>query len=299
MPIRIGTAERNSTFLSQGLALKAVLDRNPALAPVDILETAQASIQNAKRLHAGELEFGFMAANWIGRAKTGEPPFTEPIDLRMAAPMNAGPLFFITRADSSFRSIADLPGKRVAVGLRTSGMAQHAAVMFGALGASMTDVEPHYLDFAEGAEAIATGAIDAQLQCPIPNKVMTELSQRIDIRVLSYAPAQLDTLLKAVPHYRRTVMRAGTLRGLDADVDQPAVINVLATHAGVAEAAVRDVVAEVIAGAAELAERNALFTGLDQLIRDLASGGQAQLEFGGVPLHPGALRAYREAGLLA
>jgi hypothetical protein len=299
MPIRIGTAERNSTFLSQGLALKAVLDRNPALAPVEILETAQASIQNAKRLHAGELEFGFMAANWIGRARTGEPPFTERIDIRMAAPMNAGPLFFIAPADSAVRSVADLPGKRIAIGLRTSGMAQHAAVMFAALGVGMTDIEPRYLDFAEGADALASGAVDAQLQCPIPNKVMTELSQRVDIRVLPYAPDQLDTLLQAVPYYRRTVMRAGALRGLNADVAQPAVVNVLATHARVAETVVHDMVAAAIAHAAELAERNALFDGLDELIRDLASGGQAQFEFGGVPLHPGALRAYREAGLLA
>jgi len=298
MAIRIGTAERNSTFLSQGLALKAVLDCNPALAPVDILETAQASIQNAKRLHAGELEFGFMAANWIGRAKAGEPPFTEPIDIRMAAPMNAGPLFFIARTDSLLRSVADLPGKRIAVGLRTSGMAQHAAVMFAALGVSMTDIEPHYLDFAEGAEAVASGAVDAQLQCPIPNKVMTELSQRVDIRVLPYAAGQLDALLKAVPTYRRTVMPKGALRGLDADVAQPAVVNVLATHARVAETAVRDVVAAVIAHAEELATRNALFAGLDELIRDIAAGGHAQFEFGGVPLHPGALRAYREARLL-
>ena len=92
MPVRIGTAERNSTFLSQGLALKTVLDRVASLAPVEISETAQASMQNAKRLHAGELDFGFMAANWIGRAYHGEAPFTEPIDIRMAAPMNAGPL---------------------------------------------------------------------------------------------------------------------------------------------------------------------------------------------------------------
>ena len=78
-------------------------------------------------------------------------------------------------------------------------MAQHAAVMFAALGVSMTEIEPHYLDFAEGADALASGAVDAQLQCPIPNKVMTELSQRVDIRVLPYAPDQLDTLLQAVP----------------------------------------------------------------------------------------------------
>jgi uncharacterized protein len=299
MPLRIGTAERNSTFLSQGLALKAVLDRNPALAPVEILQTAQASIQNAKRLHVGELEFGFMAANWIGRAKAGEPPFSEPVDIRMAAPMNAGPLFFIARADSSIRSVADLPGKRIAVGLRTSGMAQHAAVMFAALGVRMTDIEPHHLDFAEGADAVASGTVDAQLQCPIPNSVMTELSQRIGIRILPYASGQLDALLNAVPYYRRTTMRAGALRGLDADVAQPAVVNVLATHARVADGIVRDVTAAVVESAQELTERNALFAGLGALIDDLAQGGRTQFEFGGVPLHPGALRAYRQAGLLS
>jgi TRAP-type uncharacterized transport system substrate-binding protein len=94
-------------------------------------------------------------------------------------------------------------------------------------------------------------------------------------------------------------MRAGTLRGLDVDVAQPAVVNVLATHARVDDAPVHHVVRAVIGHAVELARLNALYTGLDELIRDLASGGQAQLEFGAVPLHPGALRAYREAGLLA
>jgi TRAP transporter TAXI family solute receptor len=297
-PIRIGTAERNSTFLSQGLALKAVLDSVPGLGPVAVSETAQASIQNALRLEADELEFGFMAANWVGRAKNGEPPFTTPIDLRMAAPMNAGPLFFIARADSAMRSVADLRGKRIAVGLRASGMAQHAVVMLGALGWSMAEVEPHYLDFAGGAQALAGGAVDAQLQCPIPNKVMTELSEAVDIRVLAYSTGVLERLLAAVPSYRRTVMRAGALRGLDADIAQPAVVNVLATHARVGERVVEQVVAAILAHAAELERRNALFAGLDALIRDLARGGRAQLEFGGVALHPGALQAYQAAGLM-
>jgi TRAP-type uncharacterized transport system substrate-binding protein len=94
-------------------------------------------------------------------------------------------------------------------------------------------------------------------------------------------------------------MRAGALRGLDADVAQPAVVNVLATHARVAPAVVQEVAAAVLAHAEELAQLNALFTGLGDLIRDLASGGRAQLEFGGVPLHEGAVHAYRQSELLA
>ena len=129
MAIRIGTSERDGTFYSQGHALKAILERRPSWRRSRSLESNSASIENANRLHAGEIEFGFMASNWIGRAKNGEPPFARPIDLAMAAPMNAGPLFFIVRADSPIRSFADLRGRRIALGPRTSGMVQHAHVM--------------------------------------------------------------------------------------------------------------------------------------------------------------------------
>src|SRR5215468_1991046 len=126
MAIRIGTSERDGTFYSQGRALKSVFERRPALAPVEVVASNSASVENANRLHSGAIEFGFMASNWIGRAKNGEAPFERPIDLAMAAPMNAGPLFFIVRAESPIRSFSDLRGRRVAVGLRTSGMVQHA-----------------------------------------------------------------------------------------------------------------------------------------------------------------------------
>jgi TRAP transporter TAXI family solute receptor len=177
MTIRIGTSERDGTFYSQGRALKMLFERHPALVPVEVLESHSASTENANRLHGGEIEFGFMASNWIGRAKNGEAPFERPIELAMAAPMNAGPLFFIVRAESPIRSFSDLRGRRIAVGLRTSGMVQHAHGLFGALGMSFSDFTPVYLDFAAGADALAAGDIDAQFQCPIPNPVMTPLAQ--------------------------------------------------------------------------------------------------------------------------
>ena len=297
-PVRIGTAERDSTFLSQGQALSSILERDPALAPVEVSVSPHASVENANRLHAGEIDFGFMAANWIGRARNGEAPFARPIELRMVAPMNAGPLFFIARADSPLRSVADLRGRRVAVGAERSGMAQHARLMFASLGISYSDFTPLYLDFAAGAEALARGEIDAQLQCPIPNKVMTALADRAHIRVLPYPPGALEKLLADVPVYRRTVMRQGAFRGLEAAVAQPAVLNVLVTHARIAETTVRAVAAAIFAARAELPRQNALFAGLDELFAPLRSDGAKALEFGGVTLHAGALAAYREAGLL-
>jgi TRAP transporter TAXI family solute receptor len=298
MTIRIGTAERDGTFNSQGRALKVILDRHPALQPVAILESSSASIENANRLHAGEVEFGFMASNWIGRAKNGEAPFAQPIDIRMAAPMNAGPLFFITRADSAIKSVADLRGRRVAVGMKTSGMVQHAHNIFGVLGMSFSDFTPVYHDFGAGADALAVGEVDAQFQCPIPNKVMTELSERTAVRVLPYASGDLEALMKAVSYYRPVTMRKGAFRGLDADVAQPAVVNVLATHARMPDAVVHEAIAAILANTEELGRLNSLFAGLKELFEPLRKEGASALEFGGVKLHPSALSAYREAGLL-
>jgi uncharacterized protein len=295
---RIGTAERNGTFHSQGQALKAILDRRPSVAPVEVLESTSASIENANRLHAGDIDLGFMAANWIGRARAGEAPFSVPIELRMVAPMNAGPLFFIVRAEAPIASVADLAGRRVAVGWQTSGMVQHAHNIFGALGMSFSELSPVYLDFAAGAQALVKGEVEAQFQCPIPNAVMTDLAERVDLRVLPYRPGQLEAVMQVVPFYRATVMRKGAIRGLDRDLPQLAVVNVLVTHARTPDALVRDVVAAILADADELARRNPLFIGLDDLFAPLRSQGPAALEFGDVKLHSGALAAYRAAGLL-
>jgi uncharacterized protein len=212
--------------------------------------------------------------------------------------MNAGPMFFVARADADICTVADLRGRRVAVGMKTSGMVQHAHNIFGVLGLSFADFAPLYLDFAGGADALAAGEADAQLQCPIPNKVMTELSERIAVRVLPYAAGDLDRLMRAVSFYRPVTMRKGAIRGLDADVAQPAVVNILATHARVGEPIVHEAVAAIVTGADELARRNPLFADLTELFAPLRIEGPGALSFGGVALHPGALAAYRATGLL-
>lgn len=298
MTIRIGTSERDGTFYSQGSALKTIFERQPELAPVELVESKSASTENAGRLEADEIEFGFMASNWIGRARNGEAPFGKPIDLAMAAPMNAGPLFLVVRAESPIRSFSDLRARRIAVGPRTSGMVQHAHCIFGALGMSFSDFEPIYLDFAAGAEALAAGDVDAQLQCPIPNAVMTNLARRVGLRILPYERDELEKVMQAVPYYRRTVMRKGAIRGLDADSPQVAVVNVLVSHRRVPEATVCAAVEAIVASWDELGRLNPLFLDMGELFQPLRSQGGAALEFGGVTLHAGALRAYRKAGLL-
>src|SRR3989442_11712422 len=94
-------------------------------------------------------------------------------------------------------------------------------------------------------------------------------------------------------------MRAGGIRGLAADLPQVAVLNVLVTHRRVPHAIVREAVEAIATSGGELGRLNPLSIGMEDLLEPLRSEGAAALEFGGVPLHPRPLPAYRQAGFVA
>ena len=298
MKLRIGTNEEGGTFHSQGSALADMLRRERVVDDVVLVPVESASVGNAEALGRGEIDLGFMASNWIGRALRGEAPFMRPIALRMASPANAGQMFFAVRRESGLRTMDDMRGRRVVVGPPNSGMVQHVHNIFGVLGIGFDELEPLYMSFAEGADALAAGRVDAQWQCPVPNRVMTDLAERCDVRVLQYRPGELEAVLEAVEFYRRAVLPRGAFRGLDADSDQVGVLNVLAAHERTDAGLVQAVVAAMVANADALADALPLYRGLGALYEPLRSGGVAALEPGGARLHPGAAAAYRAAGLL-
>jgi hypothetical protein len=127
---------------------------------------------------------------------------------------------------------------------------------------------------------------------------LTDLSQRADVRVVPFAQGQMDKILEQVPFYRPVVMEKNVFRGVVEDVTQVGVINVIVTHERIAETVVYDM-AKTIAGNLEtLPQMNPLFKGLKDLFEPLRTKGASTFEFGGVALHPGALKAYRETGWL-
>ena len=277
---------------------EAVADYLRASYDVTVHPFDGSSVACAKGLHADELDIGFSASNWVGRALRGEPPFEVPIDIRMVAPANVGPMFFVVRADSDLYKIDDMRGRRVSVNVSNSGMYQHICTIFGVLGITFDDFEPHYLGFADGAEALMAGDIDAQWQCPIPNPVMTNLANTAAVRVLDYEPGQLETILDSVEYYRRAVMEKDCFPGVHKDTAQTGVLNVITTHARVDDGLVYDWVTAMVRNATALGQTLPLYKGLSSLLAEMKTGGAAVFEPGGVTMHPGATQAYKDAGLL-
>ena len=295
MDIRIGTSEINGTFHRQGEAVANLLRETYT---VETKPMTGSSVGSALGLHSGELQFGFSASNWIGRALRGESPFKEPIAIRMAAPANVGPMFFVVREDSDLYTIDDMKGRKVAVNFADSGMYQHTKTIFQILGISFDDFEPIHIGFSEGAQKLSAGEIDAQWQCPIPNPVMTELANSCNVRVLIYSPGQLETVLEKATFYRQASIPVGAFRGVVKETAQVGVLNVIATHERVDNTIVRDLVGGMIKNANSLGKNLELYKGLEELFKEFKTAGQDLFEPGGVSLHSGAVEAYREAGLL-
>ena len=122
---------------------------------------------------------------------------------------------------------------------------------------------------------------------------------RADVRVIPYAPGQLPRVVGEVPFYRSVIIEKDAFRGVVEDIAQLGVVNVLVTHARTSESIVHDMARSIADNLDNLPIMNRLFTGLKNLFEPLRIQGRAALEFGGGPLHPGAIRAYREAGWLS
>ena len=298
MAPRIGTSEAGGTFHSQAVALAELFNRGRPEGGRCAVRPILLSLDDVRRFDAGEIEFGFMASNWIARAGQGTAPFAGKIALRVVSPANAGPVFFVTLVRSPIKTVRDFTGRRIVLGPRGSGMAQHTEVIFKSLGLPLESFTPVYLGFEEGAEALIKGRVDAQFQRPIPNRVMTDLSQRADVRVVPYAAGQLERILAEAPLYRKVTMKKGAFRGVEEDVDQLAVINVIAAHERVKEEVAHEMARTIVENLDLLPRLNPLFEGIGKLFEPLRLQGPSAFEYGGVPPHPGALRAYREAGWL-
>ena len=235
-----------------------------------------------------------MASNWIGRAKTGEAPFAQPIDLAMVASMNAGPLFFIVRARAPIRIVSDLRG--------ASRCGRPAHERHGAARARYFRRAGHELfRLHAGLSRFCRrrrGAGGRRGRRPIPMSHSQCGHDRASPRGSGCAccPTGRDELERRAARLSPTIVRT-----VDARRRRPRARRRPAPGRGGQRAGhhrrVPDVqrcaavAAVVVAAADELGGSIRCLLGMSDLFAPLRSRkARAALEFGGVALHPGALR---------
>lgn len=288
--INILTGGTSGVYYPVGVALSKLYADNIPDTRVQVQAT-KASVENLNLLQQGRGEVGFSLGDSVKMAAEGdaEAGFKAPLDkLRGMAAVYPNFIQIVASKDSGIATLDDLKGKRVSVGAAKSGTELNARAILGAAGMSYDDLgKVEYLPFAESVELMKNRQLDATLQSAgLGVASLKDLATSLPITVVAVPQDVASTL--GAPYIAHEIP-AGTYQGQDAAVPTVAVINFLITHEGVAEDVVYQMTKLIFEHKADLVAAHHAAEGIDL---NTAAEGMT------VPLHPGAERFYREAGVL-
>lgn len=288
--INILTGGTSGVYYPIGVGLSQIYAENIPDSKVQVQST-KASVENLNLLQQGKGELALALGDsvklaWEGDADAG---FAAPLEkLRGLAAVYPNYIQIVASEESGITSLEDLKGKSLSVGAPKSGTELNARAIFGAAGMSYDELSHvEYLPFAESVELIKNRQLDATLQSAgLGVASIKDLSTSVAVTMVSVPPEVVEAL--GAPYITATIP-AGTYDGQADDVATAAVVNFLVTH--------EDVPEETVYQMTKL-----LFENLPTLEAAHAAAKQITLENATqgmpLPLHPGAERYYKEAGIM-
>lgn len=279
--VAIGTGGTGGLFYIVGAGMAKVI--NQYLPGVTArAEVTGASIENIRRVVAGQEQVGFSSSSTLYEASAGTKPFRAPQPVAAIAYLYPAVLHVAVQADSGFHTIGDLKSATINLGPPGSNSAVLAIRLLNAYGAfDMSNAR--FLSYTEGTNAMLNGTIDATVVLAgAPTAAMIDLATQRDIRLLPVDKARVRDMLEKYRFYRLDTIPAGTYRGQDKDVT---VINdpaILFTAKTASDKLVYDIT-------------KTIFTHLDDIgaIHPQAKKiGISTATHTPVPLHPGARRFF-------
>ncbi len=252
-------------------------------------ESTPGSLYNIKALRAGDVDFALAQSDWQRRAYEGTDVFAVdgPLEsLRGVMGLYPEAITILASRDSGIRSLRDLGGKTVDIGVPSSGRRGTARYLLEALGLG----EEFFADIlglpsGTAIQEICSGQIDATiLVTGHPNAAVERALSVCGARLVPARGPAIDSLLADGRDYEAMEIDASDYAALDADVPTFGVYATLVTLADADDLVVETLVRQTIASLPLLAVRAPVLSRLD---RD----GMRTLGMT-VPLHPGARAAY-------
>lgn len=249
-------------------------------------QTTGASVANVNLLREDKADVIFVQNDIAYYAVNGQEMFKDKAfpNLRGMATLYPETCQLIVLADSGIKTVADLRGKKVAVGAAGSGVEANARQIMAAAGITYADIQPQYLSFNEASSNLKDGNIDAAfLTAGHPTAAVQDISATKAIAVVSIDDALAAKLMSQYPFYTKTVIPAGTYRGVDVPTSTVAVQAMLA----VSDKLDADVVQKMLKSLFESNDRlSAAHRAGAMVTKDTARDGMS------LPLHQGAEKFY-------
>lgn len=228
--VNIATGGTAGTYYPIGGAIADIINKDVK----DVNASAQstgASVANINMLSDKQVDLAIVQNDIAYYALNGTEMFEKKIEnLRGVASLYPETCQFVTLEGSGINSIADLKGKRVAVGAAGSGVEGNVRQILKAYGMTYDDINAQFLSFAEGATALKDGTVDvACLTAGYPTASVQDIASQKQIRLIPLDSDKIDALIADYPFYTRTSIPANTYQGFSAEVPTVSVMAILIT----------------------------------------------------------------------
>ena len=249
-------------------------------------QTTGASVENVNLLTQGKVDMVLALSDVVTDAVEGKNNFEQPItNIQQIAVLYPNVVQIVTSKKSGIKNIEDLRGKRIAVGDQGSGTEVNARTLLEGFGITYDDVTVDYLGFAEAADGMKAGKIEAAFfSSGLPNSSLMELEQGLDLQIVTINQDKLKEIIATKPYFKTFEIPAGTY-GNEAGVPTAAIMNALLVSSDLSES-----------DGYKLTK--ALFDNLDGLKTAHQAANDISLETASegmvAPIHPGAKKYYDE-----
>ena len=293
--ITIGTGGQTGVYFVVGQSICRLVNRGTAEHNLKCTAPSTGgSIANINAIKAGDMDMGVAQSDWQYHAYNGSSEFegNKFDNLRAVFSVHGEPFTVIARADANIKSFDDLKGKRVNIGNPGSGQYATMQVVMDALGWTMDDFAlASELKPAEQAAALGDNKVDAIIYTVgHPNGSIQEAVSTVEAVLVPVTGAEIDGLIADNPYYAAATVPGGMYEGSPDDVNTFGVKATFVTSADVDDEVVYQVVKAVFDNFDRFKRLHPAFENLTEA--DMISDGLS------APLHPGAERYYKEAGLM-
>ena len=302
----IGTGGTGATYYPLGGTIANAISNPPGSRPCEeggscgvpgliaVAQSSRGSVNNVNGINSGLFSSGFVQSDVAYWAYTGTGTYEgkEPSkELRAIAALYPEHIHLVARKDAGIKSVKELKGKRVSLDEAGSGTYVNAIGILKAFGLSEKDIQAEYVKPGPSADGMKNNQLDAFfITTGYPTGALTELATAVDISLVPITGPEADAFVEANGFYAKDTIPAGTYEGIE---DTPTIT----------------VGAQWITSTKQSAElvyniTKALWNKKTRRLMDVghAKGKSVTLETAldgiGIPLHEGAERFYKEAGLI-
>ena len=294
--VTIGTGGVTGVYYPTGGAICRLVNKNRNKHGIRCsTESTGGSVFNLNTIRAGDLDMGVAQSDWQYHAYHGSSKFKDKganRELRAIFSVHPEPFTVVARVDSGIRNFGDLKGKRVNVGNPGSGQRGTMEVLMKASGWKMSDFElASELKSSEQSKALCDNKIDAMVfTVGHPSGSITEATTSCDSVLVNVTGSAVDKLVTENDFYRTATIPGGMYNGNPNDIKTFGVGASFVTSTRTPANVIYQVVKAVFENFDTFRKYHPAFRILDkkQMIKDGLSA----------PLHAGAVKYYKEAGLM-